>query len=46
MTDVDTAPLLAIKPSSDDDSGFRHGFEATNLVRPSSNSRYYQTLLD
>ena len=25
MTDVCTAALLPIKPSSDDDSGFRHG---------------------
>ena len=28
MTDVCTAALLSTKPSSDDDSGFRHGFVA------------------
>ena len=28
MTDVYTAALLPTKPSSDDDSGFRHGFRA------------------
>ena len=28
MTDVYTAALLPTKPSSDDDSGFRHGFGA------------------
>ena len=28
MTDVYTAALLPTKPSSDDVSGFRHGFEA------------------
>ena len=28
MTDVYTAALLPTKPSSDDDSVFRHGFEA------------------
>ena len=28
MTDVYTAALLPKKPSSDDDSGFRHGFGA------------------
>ena len=26
MTDVCTAALFPTKPSSDDDSGFRHGF--------------------
>ena len=26
MTDVYTAAFLPTKPSSDDDSGFRHGF--------------------
>ena len=26
MTDVYTAALLQTKPSSDDDSGFKHGF--------------------
>ena len=28
MTDVYTAELLPTNPLSDDDSGFRHGFEA------------------
>ena len=28
MTDVYTAALLPTKPSSEDDSGFRHGFRA------------------
>ena len=28
MNDVCTAALLPTKPSSDDDSGFRHGFGA------------------
>ena len=28
MTDVCMAALLPTKPSSDDDSGFRHGFRA------------------
>ena len=28
ITDVYTTALLQIKPSSDDDSGFRHGFRA------------------
>ena len=28
ITDVCTTALLPIKPSSDDDSGFRHGFGA------------------
>ena len=28
MTDIYTAALIPTKPSSDDDSGFRHGFGA------------------
>ena len=28
MSDIYTAALFPTKPSSDDDSGFRHGFEA------------------
>ena len=31
MTDVCTAALLPTKPSSDDDSAFRHGFGAKVL---------------
>ena len=32
MTDVSTAALLLKKPSSEDDSGFRHGFEAESAL--------------
>ena len=32
MTDVYTTALLPTKPSSDDDSGFRHGFGAKALL--------------
>ena len=32
MTDVSTVALVAIKPSSADDSGFRNGFGAESLL--------------
>ena len=43
MTDVYTVALLPTKPSSDDDSGFRHVFGGRSIIttdpeRPSSNS--------
>ena len=50
VTDVYTAALLSTKPSSDDDwiqAWFRgRSIIITNPERPSSNSRYPQTLLD
>ena len=51
ITDVYTTALLLTKPSSDDSSGFRHGFGAQASLplaqnTPNSISRHHQTLLD
>ena len=45
ITDVCTTALLLKKPSSDDDSGFRHGFrpEASLPLAQSTPAIYYDT---
>ena len=51
MTDIYTAALLPRKPSSDDDSGFRHDFGVKASLpltqgASSSNPQYHPTYLD
>lgn len=51
LTVAHTIVLLPTKPSSDDDSGFKHGFGARSIITTSPKqlshiSQYYKTMLD